>query len=271
MTIPTISKALLVDSNTRRADEISKALRRAQVEVIVRREAVDNSGAGCGVENLWSAKQGLPQFDVLFIHLGPLAPERDRLMYGNQCAMEFVLHHFRALEQRCIVAYSGGESLEPREFSTVRKADWHRFFENVNGGAAFQIAPFIYGWRSDPLRPPPFDLLTQRCKALETFKRLTSDYRVAYAAARTPEAREKLSQRERPERWRNLFADNSAANDLLKRLEWAGDNEGLRAATALRSWLTVGSDPSPGFDDELRNAILSMRPWAPPPRGNATP
>jgi hypothetical protein len=271
MTTSAIAKALVVDSNTLRADQIRNALSRARVEVIVRREAVENSGAGCGIDNLWGAARGLPQIDVLFIHLGPMAAERDCLMYGNECAMEFVLHHIRSLRRRCIVAYSGGDSKEPCEFTKVRDPLWHRFFERVNGGSALQIVPFINVWRRAPLDPPPLDQLTRRCKELETFKRLASDYRQAYDASGAPIGSEELSQRERPARWRELFVAESEEDGLLKRLEWAGDNAGLRAATALKTWLAdhqdLEEDPLPRFDDELRNAILSMRVWAPPGGG----
>jgi hypothetical protein len=107
---------------------------------------------------------------------------------------------------------------------------------------------------------------------VEIFKLMIGKYRQDYDRARTEGDRQKLRESfENPETWAVLFREGSPDDDLLQRLEWAGDGHALRAAAALKAWLSAPKAAStlPCFDETLRNVILEVRPWQPHFQGSS--
>ncbi|HEY0466833.1 MAG TPA: hypothetical protein VGC79_21655 [Polyangiaceae bacterium] len=257
----TIAKALIIDDNSIRVQSLEADLRRAFVEPELKADAVKQSGAGCGIENLVGTDGSLPEFDMLFLHLGP--PEGSVRSAsgprGNECSMEFFQHHLPRLAGRCVIAYSGSSlKAAPRGFDRADPA-WHVYVPKVLRAIALQIVPFVHIWRQNPSEPPPFSALTSPFKSAIAFRALVAAYHKSYQRLLDHDSNA-CAQREVPELWNGVFASDSDSDGLVKRLAWEGDETACRAATLVKMWLDTAGRQG-GFPAEVREAILAMRAW----------
>jgi hypothetical protein len=249
-----ISKALIVDNNHLRGQSIQDRLAAQDVVADHLLELAVHDVARGRIAGNFNMDVHLDGVALLFIHLGypDAVPPEHRS--GNHGAMECLLDYKEALQETCVIAYSGGPRPPPDAFARFRRDAWHGHFERVLRGTAFNIAALVTAWRRHPDLPPPLALLTKKRRAANF-----SSYLAAYQKDNPPTVA----------LWRNVLIGDGQYGQLLDELADASSAPLRGIACGIHDFLSstqAAPETKATFPSELHDAIMRCNPW---PQGKA--
>lgn len=259
--------ALLIDDRVPRAASIKAVLEQLEIRCIYHCEIVTKEMTGCAFENLLITSEEIDIADVLFIHLGPLEGDQKHSLgrRGNSCAMEFLLAHKVALQEKCIIAYGGGPDMPPEQFMKIRREGWHAYFPRVLKASALRLHAFFRGWNKALDGEPPLALLSLATEQTQNFKLLLAGYQRSYGIGSIRDGKSPAPiDLSKCSSWKGLFDGDRRYGELVKELKLLGEDDLLRMAEEIAATLEaaeIKDDPSRHhencFNEELKRKLLA--------------